>query len=400
VLDPKVADEIVTAWIAAAHFRNNTEMALSVPRREDLLALLEVAFLASIEREERCPIRPRLVFFPDATPSDLRQYGRGVDTLSFEAPIPLSPATLAKLAPAFDQDSSALAVAKQGDGVYGVVGALFYGRRITRLDSGQAARGRPQAFILNVGAPGSVTISFSDSVVGRFERGHLVRADPGPRASKVFTRHVKRTISSHAAHNHPDYWSLYGDCLERLYVSAARQGHGGTIVWCPSQQLPHVAANVRSSTQVTSHTSGHKLAHVLLQQQERTGASPFQSSPVIEDSLRRLAEFLDFTARLATVDGALVVDDELAPQQFRAHLAASRWEGRVLECAPYWSLKPQKVFDVSRFGTRHASAMALVGACPGVIAFVISEDGPVRTMMRADEDVVIWPDCLNTVFLD
>lgn len=122
-------------------------------------------------------------------------------------------------------------------------------------------------------------------------------------------------------------------------------------------------------------------------------------APVLADEMRRLSEFLDVVARLSTVDGAVLVDDRLAPHRFRCHIAAQRWSGQVLEGTVH-TVKPTKPIDISQFGTRHNSAIALVCACPGVVAFVVSADGSVPTIMRIADDVVMWPDCLNTVFLD
>ena len=59
-----------------------------------------------------------------------------------------------------------------------------------------------------------------------------------------------------------------------------------------------------------------------------------------------------------------------------------------------------ELFLTERLGTRHMSAIRLTGSHRGCVVFVISEDGPVRAICRLDEEVLMWPDCLNTVFLD
>jgi hypothetical protein len=149
---------------------------------------------------------------------------------------------------------------------------------------------------------------------------------------------------------------------------------------------------------VTTRISAQYLAGIALREQAEARKDAGLGR-VVADSLRRLGEYLDVVARLATVDGALLIDDEIRPHRLRAHISADRWLGRVLEGSAYPRSSPRDM-DVSSFGTRHNSAIAIAGRCPGLAVFVISEDGPVRAIMRVKGDVVIWPDCLNTVFLD
>ena len=114
---------------------------------------------------------------------------------------------------------------------------------------------------------------------------------------------------------------------------------------------------------------------------------------------RRLSEYLDVVAQLSCVDGALIIDEHLRPLRFATHLAAPKWVGEVFEGTHKDVIPTQKV-ELIRFGTRHNSAICFVGACPGAIGFVISEDGPVRALLRVGEAIWLWPDCMNTVFLD
>jgi DNA integrity scanning protein DisA with diadenylate cyclase activity len=45
---------------------------------------------------------------------------------------------------------------------------------------------------------------------------------------------------------------------------------------------------------------------------------------------------------------------------------------------------------------RHNSALAFAGAVDGSIAFVISQDGPVRVFVKSDESTLLyWPDCCS-----
>ncbi len=65
ILSAEIAEEILNAWILSAKSRNHPEMLQFVPDIEDLLSLLEIVFLSSIEREEGADVLVRLVFFPE-----------------------------------------------------------------------------------------------------------------------------------------------------------------------------------------------------------------------------------------------------------------------------------------------------------------------------------------------
>jgi hypothetical protein len=55
-----------------------------------------------------------------------------------------------------------------------------------------------------------------------------------------------------------------------------------------------------------------------------------------------------------------------------------------------------EVLNPARLGMRHNSALAFAGAVDGSIAFVISQDGPVRVFVKSDESTLLyWPDCCS-----
>lgn len=266
----------------------------------------------------------------------------------------------------------------------------------TRLDQVQSFLGRPPALIMSVVSPGSVAIAYGDRVVGRFEKGQFVLANPGPMASDLFVGHLIAVISKQEEFKkHPDnYWNLYRDCLERLYTTAAIKGHGSTIIWLPSALIDNASRFIQSGTKISSKVPGKMFAVNVL---DRIAMG--DDSHALADDRRILSEFIDVLAHLSCVDGAVIIDDELKPHRFRCHLAAEKWDGPVLE-GTFQNAIPTSAIDTTSLGTRHNSAINFVGVCPGAVAFVISADGPVRVILKVGEDVIIWSNCKNTVFLD
>lgn len=131
-------------------------------------------------------------------------------------------------------------------------------------------------------------------------------------------------------------------------------------------------------------------------------SNPLDTGPIAmrqAEIRRQLREALKFLADLTRVDGAVCLTDELAPLSFGSILRAPAWTGRTL-LGPNVDTQDMDQIDTGRFGTRHNSAIALVGANPGTVAFVVSQDGPVRGMTARNGVVYLWPDCLASVFAE
>jgi hypothetical protein len=374
-------------------------MVSSVPEHNDFSKLFETCFLASLEQEERETIQFRLIYYLNTTKDNLKEHAQWVHSLPFNEPIPLTPKAIAKLAPAFDQSTTSIAVSKNTAGKFEIIGVVYYGRILGLGEIGQGSLGRPPELTFSVKVSGTVTVAFGDSVVGKFERGIFIPANPGPMASHFFTQSIIKIISKHeSAITDNSYWFLYRSCIERLYTTASNEGHGGTIVWCPTSKLECLLKNVNAGVKISSELTGYRLAKELLGYKRRI-KDDNGIYPLYADAARRLADYLDMVARLACVDGALIIDDELRIHRFKCHLAAEKWEGDIFD-GPISHSEPTNRIDASIYGTRHNSAISAAAACDGIIVFVISEDGPVRAITKMEKTVLLWPDCLNTVFLD
>lgn len=397
MIEDKIIEDIRSEWVAYGKLRNQREIVDALPDSVDLKALLEISYLASIKKEEGVSSQTRVVFMAAETVATTGEKMPRLDLMVFNSEIAFTPENLAKLAPAFDQELSALLVTRGKKCQYALMGLIFYGKGGSSLSQGQGSRVRPQALTLSVRAPGCVAIAYGDSVVGRFEGGEFVPTNLDPWGSSIFCSHIISIISQHEKYDlyKPHYWLFYRDCLRRLYSTAAEKGRGGTILWVPSAIREKAFGCLREGTVVTGKQCGSTLLRELIDR-----ASVFA---LREDSKKMLAEYIDLLANLSCVDGALIIDDELKPLRFRSKIAIhNKWSGTVRKSIIDNTIPAEafETYDTSRFGTRHSSAIDFVAECSGAVAFVVSEDGPVRTMMRHENSIVIWPDCLNTFFLD
>lgn len=405
MLGESFIEEIRATWSSVGFSRNQRKMAQAVPEFADLKCLLEKVYVASMKQEERRPVQIRIAFFPTAKADSLQKDVNSPDaeiwdTLAFAEPIELSVEKLRKIAPAFDQTTTTLVVARSNTPCgYDIVGALFYGRTSSLLDEDPGHLPRPPVLILSTRAPGSVAISYGSSIVGYFNSDHFAAADPGPFASTRFIDQFLHVLKDQELHQRykNDYWFLYRDCVERIYRSAASRGHGSTIIWTPERILNAARENLRSGTKIVGSSSGEQLISCIFEWETyEEGAA---KRAVLSRYKRRLSEYLDMLAQLSCVDKALVIDEYLQPVVFAAELTSTEWTGKVLKGTPK-NIPPTQPIDIARFGTRHKSAINFIAACPGTVGFIISEDGPVRAITRVDDAVWFWEDCLNEVSLD
>jgi hypothetical protein len=179
-----------------------------------------------------------------------------------------------------------------------------------------------------------------------------------------------------------------------VYTSAAARGHGGTVIWVPDKLLAEANQHIQTGREIANSPAGEDLIGIVLEE-ENSGVG----GELLARYKRRLSEYLDVVAQLSCVDGALIIDEHLRPLRFATHLAAPKWTGEVFE-GTHQNVVPTQTIELTRFGTRHNSAIGFVGHCPSTIGFIISEDGPVRAILHVGGAVWLWPDCLNTVFLD
>lgn len=247
------------------------------------------------------PANVRIVFRPDRTRDNFLKSHGGIDPLLFNSDLSFNVRNLTKLARAFDQTSTALAVTRIGQD-YFFLGALFYGKSPTVMDPNNGWTGPPRVLNLSIETVGSVVISFGDGVVGRFEKGAFVVANPGPMASKPFVNHILAEISKDSESTKcNDYWFWYRDCLTRLYSYPGNVGSGGTIIWIPSSSLvSDTALSIEGGIQISTDLSGLRLINSAGRATE-TNAGP----GVIGGQQRRLAEYIDMLGRLCCIDGSL-----------------------------------------------------------------------------------------------
>ena len=112
-----------------------------------------------------------------------------------------------------------------------------------------------------------------------------------------------------------------------------------------------------------------------------------------------ILEFFLILAKLSCVDGALILNNNFKPLSFGARLRSNQWNGKVV-LGPNRSFPGGAVFPTANLGTRHNSAIEFIGESDRAIAFVVSQDGPIRGFVKKDKDTILcWPDCRYSMFV-
>jgi hypothetical protein len=379
---------------------------------KQLHELLKIAFFASLRREEERPVEVRFSLLD----REKLQGGEGLSTTTRFLPLSPEPDfstdVLVKLSGALDTHNSSLIIVRNGP-KYSVAGIAFFGWRSSYLDPETASCPPPWSLTVMARQPGHLAIAHQGSVFARYVDGTILPVEFNPLATSQLTTLIGKTIESHPGflRHRQSYEGAYSACIDRLLALAEARGHGGTILWVPTALVPalpdwvDIRRRFDSAPDITNELAGigetDANVHEVLKRAQTPGAGEWRAIDAMGigyrgiSHRRRVNEHLALLAQLTRVDGALVIDDYLRPLGFSAVIRTTQeWAGPVEGMS---RLAPGLV-DLTKFGTRHRSAVTFAANCAGSIAFVISQDGAVRGMTRLDSKVLFWPDCLDRSF--
>jgi hypothetical protein len=100
---------------------------------------------------------------------------------------------------------------------------------------------------------------------------------------------------------------------------------------------------------------------------------------------------IDDLAHLSAVDGAILIGPKLAVYGGGYLIPSEKTEAlpETVEASDA-SAKTTRRYEGSH-GARHKAAFSFAHLYSGGVAFVISEDGPIRCILKVDGRLVVWP---------
>jgi hypothetical protein len=333
--------------LAEARRQRQQELAPE-PDAAAIEAIIDAAFWASLRREEGYSPKISLAFLPPNQP--------GVQPLTFERSLPLTPSVLARLAPAVERPGIHLGVWRYGDElcIWGTT------RTIPRF-----------CFVLEVIEPGLLVI--------KYRRGE----DPGKFVNVVVLKGDQIKVVDQEGTSLPDCPDLVVSLLSfsspatevdsinvfvQLAVSMREHGRGGTLLivpqgseaWRESIVWPVLYPVVPPYSELTE---------LMLQEESN------RSRRLWREALRRA---VDVVGGLTAVDGAALISDKYELLAFGAKIG--RREGgaqleQVIVTEPVLGSTASVVHPVELGGTRHLSAAQFVQDQRDSFALVASQDG-------------------------
>jgi hypothetical protein len=312
-------------------------------------AIINAAFWASLRREESYFPKISFAFLPP------EQAGQ---PLTFERPLPFTPATLARLAPAVERPGIHLGVWRYENELR-VWGATH---RIPRL-----------CFVLEVVEPGLMVIKYQrGQESGKFVNVAVLKGDQlkvvdEKGASMPDCPTIVSSLlgsGARASSSSPDFVNAY----VQLAISMRAHGRGGALL-----VVPHGSESWRGSilwpVPYSVEPSFSELAELM-----RRGASMRGKRSWLE----ALGRAVDVVAGLTAVDGATLINDQYELLAFGAKIVPR--EGglqveHVLMTEPVVGAAASVVKPVHLGGTRHLSAAQFVQDQRDSLALVASQDG-------------------------
>lgn len=328
------------------HFARHVDAADLVPDIAHIETLIDVAFWTSLRREEGyVPTISLALVSPAAVPHPMLFAGR----------LPLSPAALAKVAPAVERPGIHLGVSP----VEGVL-SVWGGTRTLP----------PYCMVLEVAAPGLIVVKqhrggehlkFANIAVLEADQVKMVdeNASSLPDCPSLLT--------SLLGFDTPGSWSDSVNVLVQLAVSMRAHKRGGLLLVVPAD-TERWRESIVAPIPYALQPPFSRLAELLAQQGD-------ERNRLWEDALGRA---VDAVAGLTAVDGATVISDRYDLLAFGAKITRRRGSPpveRTTVTEPIEGGTADIVHPSSLGGTRHLSAAQFAHDQQDAIALAASQDG-------------------------
>jgi hypothetical protein len=414
-----VAAAVWSAW--PSWLRVDPKKAL--PADAILHALVDTAYQASLQTEEQRDVSFRLAY---ASPEVLEdENGRLFPAaIRFGTPRAFTAHEVVRLAPATDPTRLMIGVDGDADhlAIWGLAdtGAGRY-RQLEGDLSDATAPDTPDALIISVFRPGELRLTYGDTplvelaagaivpiqqqeMIGVFGRGPIVDlfADAQTRFLKLIEKDSYDPPLDRA-----DVMQEFGICFERLLLEILAKRHGGAVLVVPNGQVVTAIRDVLAvkypcqdnrlwlslGGNLGAKRNYRTLAGFLFPKTGTTAGDMVGAARAVADRGAEVADVVSFIASLSSVDGAIVLTDDLQVCGFGAVVLPGSDVRTV-----YFAADDEGVAVSERraddFGTRHRSAFRFCGKVPDAVAFVISQDGDVKAIKCINDGIIVWPHIL------
>jgi len=320
----------------------------SIPKRETIEAIINVAFWASLRKEEGRAPKISISFL---SPEEADQ------PLLFGVRLPLNTNTLIKLAPGIERAGVHLGVWEENNSIY------IWGTTLTIPD---------YCFVLDVSEPGLLVIKHRRLYgFGKYTNVAILKGDEIKIIDKQFgsAKDSPSVVTALLDLNSPCSWNNGVNVLIQLAVSMRKHQQGGILLVVP----PNSAAWRKSIVHPLSYPvypSFGSLAKLMEEYKE-------DDNTEIQWRLKLYNE-VENIAGLTAVDGAMVISRDFNVYTFGAKITRKE-DSKAIDTILY--IEPIDGGDaIEKFvgdvgGTRHSSAAQFIYDQRDSLAMVASQDG-------------------------
>lgn len=333
--------------LATAALRGDNETLAPEPPLRVIEAIIDVAFWASLRREEGRSPQISIAYLPPILAGQ---------PLIFGESILLTPYVLTKLAPAVERSGIHLGVGEQDGELY------IWGTTRSIPDC---------CFVLEVIEPGLLVVKHRRiKGFGKFINVAVLKGDE----IKIIDEHSKSLpdcpamLTSLLDYNSSSGWNDSVNVLVQLAASMRSHGHGGILLVVPSHSY-HWRDSIISPVTYPVEPAYNELKRLM-------GEVVNERSMILwQDEVNRT---VDAVAGLTAVDGATIINDQLELLAFGAKIGLSSNGSpveKMLITEPVLGNIATIIHPSQNGGTRHLSAAQFVYDQRDAIALVSSQDG-------------------------
>lgn len=345
----------IIAPVVETHFAQQLEEArrrgevylVPHPKARMIEAIIDVAFWASLQREEGVSPKISLAFLPP------EYAGR---PLLFARRLPLSSAMLTKLGPGVERAGIHLGVWYENDELY---------------VWGTTQEVQSFCFVLDVSEPGLMVVKHRRiDNFGKFANVVVLKGDQ----IKVVDENsaslpdCPALLTSLLGFTSPASWNTSVNVLVQLAVSVRAHGRGGTLLVVPANS-ENWRASIAHPMQYAIHPAFSGLSNLMEQDLEKRNRSLWQ---------RALHSEVDSVAGLTAIDGAAIISEAFNVLGFGAKIIRAKGSMPVEQMVltePIVDNAAEIVNPAQHGGMRHLSAAQFVHDQRDSMALVASQDG-------------------------
>lgn len=386
-----------------------------------LSELLSVAYQASLMRDESRPVTFRLTVAPPTAFGADSGPPRGHLRLRFDRARPFEPQVLRRLAQAVEFRHGMIGVVPV-EGTFKVWGLLHSGSLwLQPVRGGRRDQALPDQLFVHVRGPGQLLLTHGDRTIATLSSGRIDVPKKDVFDSKwlpaLFApiREELMVLHEEARKRAQAPWARLDSSLtkvisqhmvRRLLATIRESQHGGTVLILPvtmSENLLRDDSTFRLRFRFDDPEPTQRFRQLILEVMNTLARSaPPDGPPVgwpdyqasknarLGELDEAIFEFAHLVAGLANVDGAVLLNQRFQLLGFGVVIAGGLPEVETVARALDVEGKRRQRETTEAVGTRHRAVYRLCAAHPEALGIVVSQDGGVRFVRKADDEVVYW----------